>query len=81
MTHGLFELPEPESLHPAEAAYYASVAAQYTWHTAAEKAMKHLASSGQEFSADDPATSSLTLANHPHPTPTAACSCPGASRA
>lgn len=54
MTHGLFDLPEPNThLHPAEAAYYASVAAQHTWHTAAEKAMRHLAESGAEFSADD----------------------------
>lgn len=39
--------------HPAESAYYASIAAQHTWHAAAEQAMKHLATSGDVFSADD----------------------------
>ena len=51
---GLFDMPDDGGdLHPAEAAYYASIAAQHTWHAAAEKAMRHLAESGQEFSADD----------------------------
>lgn len=49
----LFGDRQPEHLHPAERAYYASIAAQWTWHAAAEKAMKHLAESGAEFSADD----------------------------
>lgn len=44
---------EDLGIHPAEAAYYASIAAQHTWHTAAEEAMKHLAKSGDIFSADD----------------------------
>lgn len=39
--------------HPAESAYYASIAAQHTWHAAAEQAMKHLAQSKWLFSADD----------------------------
>lgn len=48
----LFDLPTPDH-HPAEAAYYAAIAVHHTWHTAAEAAMKHLAASGDVFSADD----------------------------
>lgn len=39
--------------HPAESAYYASIAVQHTWYAAAEEAMRHLAQSGDVFSADD----------------------------
>ncbi|MGP9760700.1 hypothetical protein [Corynebacterium sp. AOP12-C2-36] len=40
-------------LHPAEAAYYASIRAGAPWATAAEAAMKHLADAGRPFSCDD----------------------------
>lgn len=40
-------------LHPAEAAYYASIAVHHGWHTAADRAMAYLTSTGREFTADD----------------------------
>lgn len=40
-------------LHPSERAFYSEIAAHKNWHAAAEEAMKHLASSGHAFSADD----------------------------
>ena len=52
MSSPLFTLPAPTG-HPAEAAYYAQIAAHHTWHTAAEAAMKYLATSGREFTAAD----------------------------
>lgn len=42
--------PEP---HPADAAYYAEVAAHRGWVAAAERAMAHLCRRGEPFSADD----------------------------
>ena len=40
-------------LHPAEDAFYAEIAGHKTWADAAETGMKHLASRGTPFSADD----------------------------
>ena len=40
-------------LHPAEAAFYASIAVHQGWHAAAERAMGYLRQTGDEFTADD----------------------------
>lgn len=40
-------------LHPAEAAYYASIAVHRGWHAAADRAMGYLTNKGDEFTADD----------------------------
>lgn len=39
--------------HPAEAAFYAQVAAHRGWHVAAERAMSYLCRRGEPFTADD----------------------------
>ena len=39
--------------HPAEAAWYAEVAAHRGWHVAAEAAMRYLCRRGDPFTADD----------------------------
>ena len=47
------QVPLWDDLHPAEAAFYGSIAVHHGWHVAAERAMGYLRKTGLEFTADD----------------------------